>query len=96
MDINELERLMIDEGLVIRAIPLKIREIYEVRHKDKYPDGRIEYLAEYKRKMLIVEREPENAGKFLITRGWGTLSTVKFQNDPYFDTIEEAVNYLQE
>lgn len=86
---------MISHGVVLRAIPEKIRGVYEKRHIDKYPDGVIKYLDDYKREMLVVEIIPKNAGKFIFECARNTNSMVKFMGKKYFDSIEEAVESLQ-
>lgn len=66
MDLKTLEAIMVENGLIIRAIPKKIRHAFEKEHFEDYPDGEIKYLDEFKREMLVVERTPKNAGKFVI------------------------------
>ena len=95
MDIRELEKVMISHGVVLRAIPEKVRGIYEKRHIDTYPNGVIKYLDDYKREMLVVETIPKNAGKFILECVPHTSSMVKFSGKKYFDSIEEAVEFLQ-
>lgn len=92
MDIKELEDVMALYGVVLRAIPkVPIRGVYEKRHIDIYPTGRIEYLPEYKREMLVVETMSKQAGKFLYEFSRGTTSGVNFSGKKYFDTIELAI-----
>ncbi len=94
MTVEELQQIMIEKGVVIRAIPMKIRGIYEKEKINKYPNGTIQYLPEFKREMLVCESVPQNAGKFIIEQNQGSLSTVKFCGKEYFDTIEDAVKSL--
>lgn len=49
MDLNSLAPLMVKHGAVIRAIPESIREVFEKRHINDYPNGEVKYLPEYKR-----------------------------------------------
>lgn len=95
MDIKELENIMVTHGVVLRAIPNKTTGIYEKRHIDQFPDGKIMYLEDFKRAMLVIEKIPKNAGKFILECEKNTLSTVKFTGRKYFDSIEEAVNSLK-
>jgi len=95
MDIQLLEEIMITHGIVLRAIPRKVRGVYDKRHLDKYPNGIITYLEEYKRDMLVVETIPQNAGKFIFESVKSTRSTVSFSGKKYFDSIEEAIEHIQ-
>ena len=93
MTLQELEQVMIEYGIAIKAIPNKMKSVYEKSHINEYPNGYIKYLEEYKREMLIVEYEPKNAGKFVIVDNTGTSSSVWFVND-FYDSIEDAVESL--
>lgn len=95
MDIKELEKLMILNGIVLRAVPEKEIAIYETGHKDKFPDGTIRYIDAYKREMLVVERVPEHAGTFLTECMPNTSNTVKFTEKVFFGSIEEAMARFQ-
>lgn len=90
MTIRELEEIMQEYGIVLRAVPKKTFEVYEPCHKDRFPDGEIRYLESYGRDCLVVEHIPEHAGEFLIESVKGTGSTVWFQ-DRFFLSIEDAV-----
>lgn len=94
MTIEELERIMVEHGATIRAIPKVIVGVYEKRHIDKYPDGRIEYFDSFKREMLVTESAPKNAGKFLLKSKCGTGCMVEFERK-FYDSIEQAVADLQ-
>lgn len=94
MDIKELEEIMIEHGVVLRAIPKKVRGVYEKYHADEFPNGTIEYLEDFKREMLVVWSIPKNAGKFTFECEKHTGSTVKFRGKKFFDSIEEAVKDL--
>ena len=91
MDIKELEKIMVEHGLVIRVIPQKVRSILEKQHVDKFPDGKIEYLEKYKREMLVVEETPKNAGKFVIECVKHNYADVHFAGKNFYGSIEEAV-----
>lgn len=93
MTMEELEKTMVEHGAVLRAVPLKTVSIFEPCHKDKYPDGRIRYVEELGREMLVVERIPEHAGKFMVETARHTSPIVYFTKR-YFDHIEDAVEAL--
>ena len=90
LTIEELERLMVEYGIVLRAIPTTVREILEVRHKDEYPDGKVVYLEEFHRDMLVVERVPKHAGEFLMECRQGTSEMVQFRRI-FYKSIGEAI-----
>lgn len=89
MDVRDLELLMIKYGLVIRAIPNKIRNVVELCHSVQYPDGQVQYLEEYKRKMWVSYSVPEHAGEFIVTQARHTRSTVTWSRPRYFKSISE-------
>lgn len=93
MTIQELEKIMQEHGAVIRAIPLKIREILEASYEKAYPDGQVMYLDEYKREMLVREYVPKHAGEFCIEAVKSATTTVIF-GPQFFDSIEDAVSAL--
>ena len=94
MDIKELEKIMTENGLVIRAIPQKTYSVFEPQHINKYPNGIIKRI--HGREMLVVEETPKHAGKFMIQRERNCTCSVWFLSDEYFDTIEQAVeNFLK-
>ncbi|MBQ3011261.1 MAG: hypothetical protein IJA20_02925 [Methanocorpusculum sp.] len=94
MDIKELEEIMVEHGVVLRAIPMKVTGIYEVRHRKQFPNARVEYLEDFKREMLIDERVPINAGKFIFESNQGTGNMVKFYANRFYDSIEDAMDGL--
>lgn len=94
MDIKDLEKIMVEHGVVLRAIPMKVTGIYETRHQKKFPNARVEYLEDFKREMLIDERVPINAGRFIFEANQGTGSLVKFYAKKFYDSIEEAIEDL--
>lgn len=91
MDTKELYKIMVEHGVVLRAIPDKIVKIYEKQHFDKYPDGTIKYMEEFEREMLIVEQTPINAGKIIMEQRKDTGSIVVFTGKKFYDSIEQAV-----
>lgn len=94
MDIKVLENIMQEYGLVIRAIPNKIKRIYDSYHIKDFPDGKLEYVEKFGREMCVVMEAPNHAGKFVIDCAPHTYTDVKFTNGMYFNTIEDAVNYI--
>lgn len=98
MNIKELEELMISKGVVIRAIPRQSIEIYEKFHIDSLKNQgvkvEVKYLEKYKREMAVVERVPENSGKFVIEINQGASSIVKFKDKVFYDSIEEAIESI--
>lgn len=92
--LNQLSELMTRHGAVIRAIPQKKRHLYEKELKSLYPDGKIEYVDEFKREMLVQYTAPQNAGKFYLTFANHTMQTVIFNNSLIFDSLEEITEYL--
>lgn len=77
-DIVELERIMVENGLVLRAVPKQIREVYEICHQKQFPDAKIEFLEAYNREMLVRERKPKYGGMFLAIEAKNTNGRVDF------------------
>ena len=102
MCIADLDKLMIEHGLVIRGIPHFSMHKVEVRHKEKYlskPEKYVEvevYFDEVcKRDMLRVKEKLSKGGKFIITQckdqlasipSWGWGKPVVF-----YDSIADAI-----
>lgn len=95
LTMKELERILIQNGASIRAIPMEELAICEVRHKDQFPDAEVVYLEEYGREMLVERKVPKMAGKFVIEPNCGTSSTILFHGKQFFDSIEDAVRSLE-
>lgn len=93
--IAELEAVMVEYGVVMRAIPKVVKAVYGTAHIGRFPTGRVQYLPEFKREMLIVERTPRNAGKFIFEYAQNTDTTVRFRGATYYDTIGQAVDALK-
>ena len=93
MTVQELENIMQKYGAVIRAIPYRTQEIYEAAYKDRFPDGEIRYLEGYDRNMLVVEKTPENSGKFMVETAKHTGSMIRFSSG-YFNSLEEVAEAL--
>ncbi len=100
MDLKRLEELMIEHGLVIRAIPHETTSTYEARHKQSYPDGVVYYDNYLKREMLRVVRKNSLGGKFIIAKkgnqdstvsGWEWQKIKGSKKVVAYDTIEQAV-----
>lgn len=94
MDIKTLETIMQEYGIVIRAIPNKIRRVYDKYHIKDFPDAELKYIEQFGRMMCVVMETPKHAGKFIVERAPHTYTDVRFLKEQYFDTIEEAVNYI--
>lgn len=96
--LEDLAKLMIEYGLVIRAIPYEKTSIFEVQHQDDYPSSTVYYDDNYKREMIRVTEKNPKGGKFIITKTSGQGTMVNFWGKPviFYDTIEEAVqSFLQ-
>lgn len=94
MNITELEQIMIEYGVTLRAIPSTVYGIYEKKNAEKYPDGEIKFLEAFKREMLITKHIPKNAGKFIFEYNCGTGDLVRFTGQNYYNSIEEAARAL--
>ena len=94
MTIEQLEEFMVNHGLVIRTIPKEITHIYEAHYAQKYPNGTVKYMEEYKREMLLVTEVPSNAGKFVVSAALHTDSNIRF-HPPFFSSIKELVEYVE-
>ena len=90
LTVEELEILMVKHGIALRAIPQRVQDILEVHHKDKFPDGKIVYMDDFHREMLIVESIPKHAGEFLMECRQETSSMVVFQRN-FYKSINMAV-----
>ena len=99
--LSELEKLMVEYGVVIRAIPHEYVSRIEVRHKDKYPDGVVYYDEKAKRDMLRVTIKNSKGGKFLITTmhtqgnvlNWWQLERESKQV-VFYDSLTDAIEAL--
>lgn len=95
MELKQLEDLMVAHGVALRAIPKRDISVYEKQHAARFPGGTICFLRSYGREMLVVEKVPAYAGKFIFEYA-GTSSIVTFSGKKYFDSIEEAAAALAE
>jgi hypothetical protein len=94
MDIIELEKLMKEKGLVIRAIPHEVKNIYDSCHINDFPNAKLEYISQFGREMCVVMQSPKHAGKFMVESAMHTYMDVRFRHAEYFDTIQDAINYI--
>lgn len=95
MSVIELSQLMLEHGLVIRAIPYEKISICALRHKDRYPDAIVFYDDIRKCEMIKVIEKNANGGKFVITKEGGQSSTIVWRKPVvFYDTIEEALKSL--
>ena len=93
-DLEKIERLMIKYGVSIRAIPEVSEMIVETRHMDQYPNGKIIFLQEFGREMLIVQKHHKFGGKFVMQSKCGSQSIVRFNTDKVYGSIEEILEEL--
>ena len=89
--LERLQKVMVDNCLRICTIPKKVREVYEVYHKDAYPGGHIEFLEGYNREMWVREREPQHAGQFIVTSEPNISSIVTFREKKFYGSLEEII-----
>jgi hypothetical protein len=103
--IEELEKIMVEKGISIRAIPLKIVEHWTIRDKDiPNCENEIVYIKgkAFEEKIKI----PEHGGKFMIVENCNTYQMVNFkkwnkdftgpEKNLYFDSIEDAIKSIQQ
>ena len=97
MKVSELEALLRKHSAVIRFLPQKTKKIVEKRHKNQFPNGKIQYIESFHREMLVVEEEvlPNLAGKILLAENHTTNSTVTFSKELIFTSLEEVYDYLK-
>lgn len=94
MTIEELEKIMIKYGIVVRAIPRYEYGTIDTQHKSQYPES-IEYFdPRFNRNMLRIKKENHYAGKFMIVKNIDTCAIVPFYKPKYFDSIEEAIKWI--
>lgn len=96
-DVETIQKIMVDYGVVIRAIPMVERFVLEVCHKDQYPEGKVVMMGKpFNREMLVFEKPLHHAGKFIVAFANNTMSTVRFDGKHYFDTIDDVIDYVIE
>lgn len=96
MDLNTLQKCMLENGLAIRVVPLMTRIVVDIRHKNEFPNGHAEYLDEYKREMWVENRENIHGGQFIAESNCGTNATITFSGKKFYDSIEELVADLKD
>jgi len=90
-----LEKVMVEHGIVIRAIPYEHSGTLEVRHKDKYPNGIVCYDEKHGRNMLKITEKNSKGGKFIITTaGWQGTYINWGKPVIFYDTLEQAINSI--
>lgn len=98
MDINNLQRLMLKYGAVIKTIPEMHTNCIETRHAQdpvlNLISAKVEYREEFKRDMLVITQRNTLGGKFLLAFDQTQDTTVKFDKELIFDSIEQIYNYL--
>lgn len=104
MNLDELTKLMIEHGLVIRAIPYETTSTYETRHITSHPEAVIYFDERLKRDMLRVTKKNSQGGKFIIAikrnqdsiiSGWDWKKSNQ-NKVMFFNSIEEAVKEVSE
>lgn len=90
-ELEKLQKIMVENGLTIRAIPKTIKDTVELRHSEEYPSGHKEYLLPYGREMWVYERHPINGGRFIVESNCGTNTIVKFYVKKFYESIEEII-----
>ena len=91
MTIETMQKIMIEKGITIRAIPMEVISFWTAQEKDMGRDG---VFFDGKRYLEKKVKYPENGGKFIIQSNCGNDSQVRFIKPVYYDTIEEAINSL--
>lgn len=105
LTIEKLEKLMVEHGIVIRAIPYEHVDVLEISHKDKHPGCEVYFDEICNREMIKVTKKNSKGGKFIVTTeatqgtkilGWGKKSREWGKKNPvgFYDTIEEAIASL--
>lgn len=101
MDIKELEKVMIEKGAIIRAIPMVETGLVEVRHASQFENKPeystyVKYEEDFKRDMLHLERKLQLGGKFLLAFQKNQLIRTNFNGQLVFDHLEDVIKYLIE
>lgn len=91
VDLTVLQKIMIENGLAIRAVPIMKRIVVDLRHKGDFPDGHSQYLEEYKREMWVEERKNPHGGQFVVESDCGTKATIHFKGEKFYDSVEELI-----
>lgn len=94
--LHELEAVMVHTGLTIRAIPRMTTCIYEASHANEYPSGRVMYLGEYNREMLVVDKIPDFAGKFIAECVVADDAAIHFNAYDTFDSLADVLQAVAE
>lgn len=96
IDLNTLQKCMVENGLAIRAVPIMRRIVVDLRHKHEFPNGHAEYLEEYKREMWVENRKNTHGGQFTVESNCGTNATIHFSGKKFYDSIEEFIVDLKD
>lgn len=89
--LEDLQKIMVSNGLTIRAIPVKRRIVVELRHKNDFPNGTLQYLEEFKREMWVEERKNIHGGQFIVESNCGTNATIHFSGKKFYSSLEELI-----
>ena len=90
--ISDLEKIMVRDNICIRAVPQKITSIIETRHIDMFPEGKIIYLPDFKREMLVIEETPANPGTFVFEKLKGKNGTVRFSPKIFYKSLTDMLD----
>jgi len=94
MTTQEIEQIMIEKGITVRAIPKKIISHWTIQEKN-IPNCKNKIIYNEKGKPFEEKiKVPENGGKFIIVNNCGNDSLVNFKNCKYFNSIDEAIKSL--
>lgn len=94
--LEDLQRLMVEKGCSIRAIPLMSRVVVELRHKDKFPNGHAQYLEGFNREMWVEERKNAHGGQFVVESNCGTGATIRFSGKKFYTSLEELFDDMKD
>lgn len=91
MNLDFLQKVMVEKGLSIRAIPLTSRIVVELRHRDEFPNGHAEYLEEFHREMWVEVRKNKHGGQFVVESKCATHSMVNFSGKKFYDSLMSLI-----
>lgn len=98
MTIQELEKIMIENGITIRAIPKEIVSYWYIQDKG-IPNCKNEIGYNKRgRALKKIVNIPKNGGKFIIKSNCDNGDIISFRGLEleYFDSIEHAIKSIQE
>lgn len=104
LTLEKLQALMIDKGLIIRAIPHTYTGLYDLNdrnlkmfcERDNYISHRTLVPLGFYREMLEVTFSNKFAEKFLIEAYRDESGSIRFNIKRMFNTLEEAIKFAEE